>query len=107
MSDWFRPATQSLESLAFSARASVADSERHDILTSPLQFQIETLASLVRYYRKKCHQHRTLLDRMKTDSQLLRKSAQGLVSLRQNKPLIFFQEVRGSEDTSCADEGIV
>lgn len=33
------------------------------------QFQIETLASLVRYYKKKCQQQRTLLDRARLESQ--------------------------------------
>lgn len=47
-------------------------------LITAIQFQIETLASLVRYYRKKCHQQRALLERSKLESQqhkLLRKYA--------------------------------
>lgn len=34
-----------------------------------LQFQIETLASSVRYYKRKCSQQRMLLERSKADSQ--------------------------------------
>lgn len=47
-------------------------------LIRAIQFQIETLASLVRYYRKKCLQQRALLERSKLEAQqhkLLRKYA--------------------------------
>ncbi|KAI0798027.1 hypothetical protein C8Q75DRAFT_740350 [Abortiporus biennis] len=51
MSDWFRSAPQAVDTLAFSVR-----------------FQIETLASLVHYYRKRCSQQRALIERAKAES---------------------------------------
>ncbi|KAI0082654.1 hypothetical protein K474DRAFT_1585303 [Panus rudis PR-1116 ss-1] len=51
MSDWFRPATEAIDSVAYSIR-----------------FQLETLASLVRYYKRKCSQQRGLLERAKNDA---------------------------------------
>ncbi|TFK55098.1 hypothetical protein OE88DRAFT_999546 [Heliocybe sulcata] len=50
MSDWFRPVSDVLDSVAHAAK-----------------FQQETMASLAQYYRTKCHQQRGLIDRMKNE----------------------------------------
>ncbi|KIP08143.1 hypothetical protein PHLGIDRAFT_388983 [Phlebiopsis gigantea 11061_1 CR5-6] len=48
MSNWFTPVPQAFDALAYTAR-----------------FQIEALASLVRYYKKKCAHQRGLIERLR------------------------------------------
>ncbi|GJE95162.1 RING-type domain-containing protein [Phanerochaete sordida] len=64
MSNWFSSAPQALDTLAFTTR-----------------FQIESLASLVRYYKRKCAHQRSLIERMRPaiqENKDLRRALEGV-----------------------------
>ncbi|KZT68125.1 hypothetical protein DAEQUDRAFT_340492 [Daedalea quercina L-15889] len=63
MSEWFRSVPQALDSVAYATR-----------------FQIETLASLVRHYKNKCVQQRSLIDRLKNEFKAVKKALEDMKS---------------------------
>ncbi|KZV72876.1 hypothetical protein PENSPDRAFT_733210, partial [Peniophora sp. CONT] len=84
MADWFRSIPYALDSMANTAK-----------------FQFEMLATLVRYYKGKCLQQRTLLDRMRAEFNEVKKMKKTVNDLRAEN-----EQLRRSVDYHTANSAV-
>ncbi|KAH8107063.1 hypothetical protein BXZ70DRAFT_271511 [Cristinia sonorae] len=91
MSEWFRPVTQTIDTLAFTAR-----------------FQIESLVSQLRHYKRKCDHQRASLERAKLEMQQykqLRKKYEELKTYTQQMKEHYRGHSRNSEPSDVMSNG--
>ncbi len=76
MSEWFQSLPRALDAVAFAAKVQKNDlfvSQLRDELSIYLQFQQDSLASQLRYYRSRHQQFRQVIDRLKREVSELKK----------------------------------
>ncbi|KZT26415.1 hypothetical protein NEOLEDRAFT_257489 [Neolentinus lepideus HHB14362 ss-1] len=86
MSDWFRPVSEVLDGVAHAAK-----------------FQQETMASLAQYYRTKCHQQRSLIDRMKNELVEIKALRKAVEELKQENEQLRKYVQYGEEPSQMRD----
>ena len=69
MSDWFASVPHAFDVLGFATRVRASMLWLYASIEPWIQFQIESLASEVRYYKRKYSSHRTLIERLKVDAE--------------------------------------
>jgi len=73
MSEWFLSIPIALDNIAQAAKAGLDDRTDLKFRQYFLQFQQETLASQIRYYKPRYQQQRVLIERLKRESAEVKK----------------------------------
>lgn len=74
MSDWFRSIPHALDTVAYAAKVYTIFNARRRDASDWDQFQQETMAFQIRYYKAKQQQQRGIIDRLKRETAELKKS---------------------------------